>query len=344
MPAGGATFTPRLNPRPKPFDTWPVVRKGLVSHLRVALLTAILCRTVAPLYHGAVALWQSHGWSERSFLVAATTIVHASLYVGMNGFFLLCDVKGWLQQYKLDRTPAMGPSWSLLARTFAEAAVGQLITGPVTIWYVAYPLFKRFGSPAMDAPLPGFATLAAFFLLADVCNGWLFYWSHRAVHSKLLYRRVHKQHHEYKGTVGFAAEFAHPVEQVLSNQGPTIFACLVFGAHFAVWLVWLAVRLEQTYETHSGYCFYGTWLWRIGLTNAEGCAYHDYHHTGNRGNFGGPAYLDHLFGTMDAWVEMGGVEGYVARAREKLARGEPTGNVLREDFVGKRPGERKKAA
>ena len=25
--------------------------------------------------------------------------------------------------------------------------------------------------------------------------------------------RFHKQHHEYKGTIGFAAEYAHPVSE-----------------------------------------------------------------------------------------------------------------------------------
>ena len=39
---------------------------------------------------------------------------------------------------------------------------------------------------------------------------------------------------------------------------------------------------------------------------------HDYHHTGNRGNFGAP-YLDWLHGTMDSWLAEGGIEGYIAK-------------------------------
>ena len=92
-------------------------------------------------------------------------------------------------------------------------------------------------------------------------------------------------------------------------------------------------RLHQTYEGHSGYCkvyiicthltlfsnpslgFYGTFLHKIGLTYSEGAAFHDFHHTGNRGNFGGPVYLDYFFGTMDAWFLLGGTQGYVDRAK-----------------------------
>lgn len=42
----------------------------------------------------------------------------------------------------------------------------------------------------------------------------LFYLTHRSLHHKSLYARFHKQHHEYTGTIGFAAEYAHPFETV----------------------------------------------------------------------------------------------------------------------------------
>ncbi len=41
-----------------------------------------------------------------------------------------------------------------------------------------------------------------------------FYWVHRALHHPALYKQIHKQHHEYKGTIGFATEYATPAEQV----------------------------------------------------------------------------------------------------------------------------------
>lgn len=72
---------------------------------------------------------------------------------------------------------------------------------------------------------------------------------------------------------------------------------------------WIAVRLQQTYEVHSGYCFRGSFLHKIGLTNSDGAAYHDFHHTKNSGNFGGGMYLDYFFGTMDSYVKIGMAEG-----------------------------------
>ena len=106
-----------------------------------------------------------------------------------------------------------------------------------------------------------------------------------------------RQHHKYNGSIGFAAEYAHPVEQLLSNQLPTIGGALFFGFHPLVWLVWLSWRLLQTYETHSGIAIElpAPLSW-MGLTDPEGTRWHDDHHAINTGNYGSP-FLDHLFGT-----------------------------------------------
>ena len=67
-------------------------------------------------------------------------------------------------------------------------------------------------------------------------------------------------------------------------------------------------------RSHSGYSFYGTRLHKLGLTHAESAAYHDYHHSGNRGNFGAE-WLDWACGTMDYWLELGTTEGYIAQCK-----------------------------
>lgn len=120
-------------------------------------------------------------------------------------------------------------------------------------------------------------------------------------------------------TITIAAENAHPVEAALANVGPTLGGCLLTGAHPLVLFVWLAWRLEQTLEAHSGYCFHGTWLHKIGLTNADSTAFHDHHHTANKGSFG-CEFMDWCFGSMDAWLAVGRAEGYIKLAREQHAR------------------------
>ena len=58
-----------------------------------------------------------------------------------------------------------------------------------------------------------------------------FYWSHRLLHHPALYARLHKQHHEYKGPIGFAAEYAtagvctrarvHAITMWAASRAPT---------------------------------------------------------------------------------------------------------------------------
>jgi len=145
----------------------------------------------------------------------------------------------------------------------------------------------------------------------------MFYWGHRILHAGPLYRRIHKQHHSYVGTRSFAAEYAHDLEDVLTAYIPFLTGIVLTGAHFHFIFCWFFCKLTETYESHSGYCFEGSWLHKIGLTNATIAAHHDFHHTRNQGNFGWEI-LDYAFGTMDEWVSIGGRKGYLAQRSDKV--------------------------
>lgn len=287
---------------------WPSLFSSLV---RAPALCTVACIGLFPLYlHLLRFLTDEMGLSERMVFVVGTSLVHTATYLLCNGTFALWDAYGLFEQYKLDRKPSQQPSKALLNKTLREAAMGQTVIGPLTL-YLLYPAFKYFGMPAMDAALPPPSALYGFFVACYLCNDIMFYFSHRLFHGKAIYKHIHKQHHNYVGTIGFAAEYAHPLETIFSNQLPTVAGCFFFGAHQWIFWFWLLVRLQQTYEVHSGYAFVGTWPHKLGLTNGSGAVWHDFHHTTNRGNFG-TGYLDYLFGTMDAFVAVGGEAGYIA--------------------------------
>eukprot|EP00966_Prymnesium_polylepis_P273347 6315284-Prymnesium_polylepis.2 len=186
-------------------------------------------------------------------------------------------------------------------------------------------------SPAAPDTLPPWTTTWYNFTVTFLINEVMFYFGHRLLHWRPLYRTVHKQHHSYVGTRSFAAEYAHDVEDVLTAYIPFLTGIVLTGAHFHFIFCWYTTvltpsralprpilplhrffcKLTETYESHSGYCFEGSWPHALGFTNATTATHHDYHHTRNQGNFGWEI-LDYAFGTMDEWVQMGGREGYLA--------------------------------
>ena len=52
-------------------------------------------------------------------------ILHGVMYLGMNLVFLYWDRNGIFEQYKLHRTPLMGPSEALMQKTWREAVRAQ---------------------------------------------------------------------------------------------------------------------------------------------------------------------------------------------------------------------------
>jgi methylsterol monooxygenase len=282
---------------------------------QAGIIGGAIALALEPAYQASRVFAKDHGIDDRVYFAIAISLVHTVMYVTNNFFWQFLDSYGYLQQYKLERKPYMIAKPTLVRKMAIEATIGQLITGPITAYFL-YPVFLWFGMPTLDTPLPPFLTIVKQLCLGHLFNDVGFYFTHRLFHTKQLYKMFHKQHHEFAGTIGFAAEYANPVETIVSNQIPTVGGMLFFGAHPMLLLLWIALRLQQTYEAHSGYCFDGTWLDKLGISHGESAAHHDHHHTVNAGNFGG-MYTDWLFGTMDNFVSMGGKRGYIDMKKGK---------------------------
>eukprot|EP00512_Aurantiochytrium_limacinum_P010111 CAMPEP_0171558494 /NCGR_PEP_ID=MMETSP0960-20121227/12045_1 /TAXON_ID=87120 /ORGANISM="Aurantiochytrium limacinum, Strain ATCCMYA-1381" /LENGTH=326 /DNA_ID=CAMNT_0012109335 /DNA_START=27 /DNA_END=1004 /DNA_ORIENTATION=+ len=298
--SGGATSWPQLDPRPT-YPAWGKwIYKTTVAYTRAPLLLALSCKATYPLYACLVKLLRSKGLSDAIIFGLFTCVTHSCSYSIFNGFFAACDRLKILQQYKLQAGRAQTPSNKLIQQTLFEAFLGQFVLGPI-LAVASFRVFRKMGMPELTSSLPSLLELYKSFVLAHLFNGFFFYWSHRLVHHKKLYRAIHKQHHNYIETIGIAAEYASPTEQIVANYIPSIGGVILFGRHPLIFFSWLFFRLVETYEAHSGYYFGHTWLAKIGLTNSENSAFHFSHHLQNRGNFGS-WHMDYLFGTMDAWI------------------------------------------
>jgi sterol desaturase/sphingolipid hydroxylase (fatty acid hydroxylase superfamily) len=114
-------------------------------------------------------------------------------------------------------------------------------------------------------------------------------------------KNVHYKHHQALAPTGLTAEYAHPVEEIFCNTVTTFIGPCLLPGHGAVVVVFLALRIWNTVEAHSGYDL--PWsVFKLQPMNG-GARRHDYHHSHYDGNYGGIfSFWDKVMGT-DKWAK-----------------------------------------
>lgn len=133
------------------------------------------------------------------------------------------------------------------------------------------------------ASMPSWYSMLPRMLFCLMCEDTWHYWAHRLLHHKSLYGPIHKLHHQFNVPFGLAAEYAHPIETLTLGVGfflPLPFVC----NHLFVFWCWLAVRMVQTTDVHSGFDF--PWLNPLYLLPFYGgVRFHDFHHSYFNANY-----------------------------------------------------------
>jgi sterol desaturase/sphingolipid hydroxylase (fatty acid hydroxylase superfamily) len=146
-----------------------------------------------------------------------------------------------------------------------------------------------------DRGWPYFGLSLAFAILL---HDAYFYWTHRILHWKPLYRRVHSIHHRSTSPTPWAAYAFHPLEALVQAG---IYPVIVFlvPMHPAALGLFLLYMIVRNVVGHLGFEIFDTrfaqrWPTRWHTTPTH----HDLHHRWGRGNYG--LYFtvwDDLFGT-----------------------------------------------
>jgi methylsterol monooxygenase len=205
-------FSPRVYPRPE-YISLAANLKMMAKEILFQSGFLGTCYTLLlfPLYQTVMTNLRENldpETSEKILFTIAFNSSHLVAYIFWNSLFGCFDYFGLMQQFKLARKSFMQPNKALIVQTLVQAAVSQLIINPLLSYYMLYDVFKSFGMSASDAPLPSILEMFKVYCMANIFNSFFFYWAHRIFHSSLLYATFHKQHHEYRGTMGISAEHA----------------------------------------------------------------------------------------------------------------------------------------
>lgn len=285
-------------------DTVRYIRKGY--GLFVALSMGLFYifafpRLLKPYWDSFVG---SHPNLGMSFIFWTNLLGHTFLGAIAN-LTLMCVYKSRLpffERYKVTDKPwpwdADYERWRQMLRlTFKSLFVFHFITFPIFLYidlWVLKTVNLRLDAETYPTTMEIITQIMFFMIVED----FFFYWSHRLLHDPRIYQFIHKRHHDYVDPISIAAEYAHPIENVLANMIPTSMGMHLLGnkVHFVTWMMWLVIRIFETADGHSGYEF--SWSPFRLLPLSGSARYHDFHHTHNTGNYGSFfTYWDTLMST-----------------------------------------------
>jgi len=237
-------------------------------------------------------------YPERIVFAVFSFIITEGTWWGLNLALYFVYKYNLFEKYKIQ-----GKKWpnkELMKECLKIGLITHAVVYPF-VWYYLYVVMKAMGTTMDSATIPSTFTFVWQTVVFFLINDFFFYWIHRFLHHPRIYKHIHKKHHEFKTTVGIAADYSHPLEGIFSNTFPTIIGPILFGAHLSVFWVYLVLRIWETVDAHSGYNFPFS-PWSVFPSIQGGADKHDFHHSHNVGNFGMLHIWDPLMGTDKPYI------------------------------------------
>ncbi|KFX91410.1 hypothetical protein V490_05925 [Pseudogymnoascus sp. VKM F-3557] len=237
--------------------------------------------------------WEAtvEAYSPQALEICGTLIVQLAFFWIPCAFYQSIDIlfPAFAHRHKIQPAPKQ-PNAPELWYCFYIVVRNQVMA---TVLHVALLFGVSYlgetSSYRIDTSLPGAFEIIRDLVFCIAIREVLFYYSHRLLHQPRFYVPIHKFHHRFIAPVAMAAEFAHPLEHILSNMLPVSVPPQLIGAHIITAWAFIAYVLLETVTVHSGYDFGGNLA-----------SMHDLHHEKFMVNFGTVGWLDRFHGTYKA--------------------------------------------
>lgn len=172
------------------------------------------------------------GDSVISFYIPSICAVFMQLF--MNAYYaaIYYVELPFFEQYKCSGEPW---PWKKNVKKFKkkvkETLIHLAINETLAITFIGLFLYAiGYTTSHSDDSHPSLLSHVLQILAMMVCEDFMFYWFHRALHTPYLYKKIHSIHHEYRYNITLCSEYSHIVELIFGNVGPTyLFSILSMG-------------------------------------------------------------------------------------------------------------------
>ncbi|XP_041049210.1 fatty acid hydroxylase domain-containing protein 2 [Carcharodon carcharias] len=240
--------------------------------------------------------WQSQWGRAHSFFQGnewvlfflGTMVIPTLSFWILNGLLLIVDATGKPQlitRYRIQRGRNDPVEPAKLQQAIRTVLFNQVFLS-LPMVMVMYPIMKWRGNPC-GPELPTFHWVLLELCFLGLLEEVFFYYSHRLFHHPMLYKHIHKKHHEWTAPIGIVSLYAHPIEHVLSNMLPPMVGPIFLGSHVATMMLWFSLALLISTISHCGYH----------LPLLPSPEFHDFHHLKFNQCYGVLGVLDRLHQT-----------------------------------------------
>lgn len=224
--------------------------------------------------------------------VFGSTAIVFGVYWLVGGVYTVMDITNKpavIRRYKIQPGTNEPVDNIKLLKVIWSVVLNQIAIG-IPSSYVMYYLMRWRGFPGIRE-LPTFHWVLYELAIHILVEEAAFYYSHRFLHSKHIYKYIHKQHHEWTAPIAVTAIYCHPVEHIFSNLVPPFLGVFIMGSHVATAWLWFTMAILSTLNAHSGYH----------LPFFPSPEAHDFHHLKFNNCFGVLGVLDRIHGTDAAF-------------------------------------------
>lgn len=206
---------------------------------------------------------------------------HVTTYWLTAFIFYIADTHLDLHSYKIQQVNTSNLSLKTLYRLKYTSKIALNVARNHTLILIPLSLiYCKLLRSSIHDPLPGWPTICFQLIINYLIHEIQFYSTHRFLHTKFGYQRVHKTHHEFITPIGLSGQYVHPIEFIILFI-QAVNGSLILNMHPLITCIWVIAINWTSVVSHCGYSFpfYEN-------------TYHDSHHRLFKYNYGSNQWIE----------------------------------------------------